>query len=707
MTRLTLDSLLSGYNSVAALNENFAKIALEFDKPLYRSGSVPNAMAAPIDMNSNRIINLGAPASDNDAVRYVDLLNGVSTTDTIIPSPVGQKTKLMSSTGTSYVFIEDISTHEFETIVAAASEVSVAEGDVLLIKDRANSYWDTVLTSGVTPNTYDVYVSSGTPALSLVLRTDDVADIRAFGIKGDGSDESAAFQHVIDTGFNIDLFGLEVSCNNITQSTNFQTISSSFGLGRITKNASGDLFTSFSNDNTYTNINWRGDNSNPVFTGHNIVGSGARPIFINCGSRWAYGRALKWTGDRVSIYGTGDLWHTADGAGTPSTAYDIEIGSDSAANLYSYLENVVTSQSAGGILLKNVGSHVISGGVFGKLYIQKVGVIGGINGGKNLGARILGDVNIEIPTALFSGCQFSNVTVTLESTSNNCKIDESNSFQSGATVVNNGNNNNYVVRQVGSGIVDIKYGDDTDVARMTVVPSTGDFEYFGDLATANGKAFKFRNFADTGYHDFANISTSDRISLSNSSSTITTILAGAQSIDFTVAGATQWQVTPTALRPFADNSDALGSASNRPTQLFAISGTINTSDEREKQNINKVPDTWLDAWANVEIINYKWIDAVGKKGTDARKHIGIIAQSIERAFKDEGLDAFELGLLCYDVWDAVEEVLDTDGSILTHAVIAGDRYGIRSDQCLFLEAALNKRERSKLEKRISKLEGLI
>ncbi len=137
------------------------------------------------------------------------------------------------------------------------------------------------------------------------------------------------------------------------------------------------------------------------------------------------------------------------------------------------------------------------------------------------------------------------------------------------------------------------------------------------------------------------------------------------------------------VRPKTDKSDSVGSAAFRYSEVFADTGMINTSDEREKEQIGEIPDEWLDAWGDVQWLRFKWRDAIRDKGASARWHIGLIAQRIRDAFSARGLDAFEIGLLCYDEWqDAPHE---DDAPKVMHA--AGDRFGVRYDEALAMEAA--------------------
>lgn len=107
--KLTLNSILSGFLSVAKMSQNFTDIENEFqDKVLYRNNPTgePNQMENTLDMNSNRIINLTGPVNDSEPARWVDVKNGVSTVDEPIPSQTGNAGKALITNGSSLVFDE-------------------------------------------------------------------------------------------------------------------------------------------------------------------------------------------------------------------------------------------------------------------------------------------------------------------------------------------------------------------------------------------------------------------------------------------------------------------------------------------------------------------------------------------------------------------------------------------------------------------------
>lgn len=163
-------------------------------------------------------------------------------------------------------------------------------------------------------------------------------------------------------------------------------------------------------------------------------------------------------------------------------------------------------------------------------------------------------------------------------------------------------------------------------------------------------------------------------------------------------------------RPNADNQFDYGSAAYRGRTAYFGTGAINTSDDIHKPIKEIISDVLLDAWADVSWDTmFKLDDAIAIKGPDgARWHFGLIAQRVEDVFKSHGIDGFTLGLLCYDEWEYVPAVLDsTTGEEISKAIEAGSRYGIRYEEALSLEAALQRRNYKRVQERLTKLEQLV
>lgn len=72
-TLSTYSNLSQQTSVVNNLNNDNAAITTALNNTLSLDGSSPNQMNTVLDMNSNQIINLGAPVNPNDAVRFTDL----------------------------------------------------------------------------------------------------------------------------------------------------------------------------------------------------------------------------------------------------------------------------------------------------------------------------------------------------------------------------------------------------------------------------------------------------------------------------------------------------------------------------------------------------------------------------------------------------------------------------------------------------------
>ena len=102
----------------------------------------------------------------------------------------------------------------------------------------------------------------------------------------------------------------------------------------------------------------------------------------------------------------------------------------------------------------------------------------------------------------------------------------------------------------------------------------------------------------------------------------------------------------------SDNAEALGATGARWSQLFAGTTTISTSDENEKQDITTITSAEITAAKAISKLfkTFKWKDAVASKGDSARIHTGVIAQQVQTAMTDAGLDATKYAFWCSDTW---------------------------------------------------------
>jgi hypothetical protein len=170
---------------------------------------------------------------------------------------------------------------------------------------------------------------------------------------------------------------------------------------------------------------------------------------------------------------------------------------------------------------------------------------------------------------------------------------------------------------------------------------------------------------------------------------------------------------------FRDGAIDLGHSSVRFEDIYATNGTIQTSDRNEKQDIEVLSDaeTRVAQACKGLLRKFRWQDAVAEKGDDARIHFGIIAQDLQDAFAAEGLDAGRYAMFISSTWwetqtevpavEAVAEVLDDDGNVVTEAVEAKDAYTRTDTYETQAEAPEGATERTRLGVRYPELLAFI
>ena len=135
------------------------------------------------------------------------------------------------------------------------------------------------------------------------------------------------------------------------------------------------------------------------------------------------------------------------------------------------------------------------------------------------------------------------------------------------------------------------------------------------------------------------------------------------------------------------------------------------SDQRLKQQISKIDDKLLDAWEDVDLVQFKYNDAVDQKGKDrARLHTGYVVQQIDKACKSHGVDISAYGLYCHEEYpeetEEVEVTQDDGTKVKERKVIreASEHYSLRYTEVYAVECMYLRRCIAQLTARIEQLE---
>jgi len=157
---------------------------------------------------------------------------------------------------------------------------------------------------------------------------------------------------------------------------------------------------------------------------------------------------------------------------------------------------------------------------------------------------------------------------------------------------------------------------------------------------------------------------------------------------------TQWQdwqrlVTAKSIYPASDNAYSLGTSSLRFNTAYIASGTISTSDEREKENILSLSEEKIVSFLmSLNPVEYSF------KEYGLRSHFGLVAQEVEQALYDNGLNTLDFaGLVISPITEEIttgeyteEKITDENGNEkitkipVTKAEIVGSRYGLRYEE---------------------------
>ena len=150
----------------------------------------------------------------------------------------------------------------------------------------------------------------------------------------------------------------------------------------------------------------------------------------------------------------------------------------------------------------------------------------------------------------------------------------------------------------------------------------------------------------------------------------------------------------------------------RPGGTWTWTGTAVqlVSDQRLKQQIAEIDDKLLDAWEDVNLVQFKYNDAVDQKKDKARLHTGYVVQQIDSACKSHNVDISQYGLYCHEEYpEETEEVEVTqdDGTTKKETRVireASEHYSLRYTEVYAVECMYLRRCIKQLTARIEELE---
>lgn len=150
----------------------------------------------------------------------------------------------------------------------------------------------------------------------------------------------------------------------------------------------------------------------------------------------------------------------------------------------------------------------------------------------------------------------------------------------------------------------------------------------------------------------------------------------------------------------------------RPDGTWTWNGTAVqlVSDQRLKQQITEIDDKLLDAWEDVDLVQFKYNDAVDQKKDKARLHTGYVVQQIDKACQSHGVDVSQYGLYCHEQYPEETEEVEVeqaDGTKTKETKVireASEHYSLRYTEVYAVECMYLRRCIKQLTARIEELE---
>lgn len=105
----------------------------------------------------------------------------------------------------------------------------------------------------------------------------------------------------------------------------------------------------------------------------------------------------------------------------------------------------------------------------------------------------------------------------------------------------------------------------------------------------------------------------------------------------------------------------LGDSSNKWKAVYAVNGTIQTSDRNQKTNIQEIDQKYIDLFDKLQPVTFEFSD-----NESDRVHVGFISQDVKDAMDEVGLTDLDFAGYCRDVKMETEEIVDPETEITTY-----------------------------------------
>lgn len=146
-------------------------------------------------------------------------------------------------------------------------------------------------------------------------------------------------------------------------------------------------------------------------------------------------------------------------------------------------------------------------------------------------------------------------------------------------------------------------------------------------------------------------------------------------------------------RPVGNDKLYLGDSSNKWKAVYAVNGSIQTSDRNQKKNITELDQKYIDLFDKLIPVSFEFID-----NESDRVHIGFISQDVKAAMDEVGLSDIEFAGYCRDVLTKWNDETQMDEPVVDENGEPVYIYSLRYSEFIALNSKIIQNNRQRLSK---------
>jgi len=154
-------------------------------------------------------------------------------------------------------------------------------------------------------------------------------------------------------------------------------------------------------------------------------------------------------------------------------------------------------------------------------------------------------------------------------------------------------------------------------------------------------------------------------------------------------------------RASANDAYYLGDSSNKWKAVYAVNGTIQTSDRNQKTEIADIDTKYVELFDRLKPVSFAFSDPESD-----RIHIGFISQDVKEAMEEVGLSDIEFAGYCRDKKTVYDEETKTEVEVLDEDGNPIYLYSLRYSEFIALNTKMIQMNRQKIAEQESEIKAL-